>query len=66
MKNIKPIIPVTFSEISNPSDCLQEPGDKLSIEITRTNRRVSKLHTKDFKRSRVEYPNGRTVDIISY
>ena len=62
----KPIIPLTLSEIKNPKDVLREPGDELSIRITKSNKRVSKLNTKDFKRSKIEYPNGRVVETISY
>ncbi len=62
----KAIIPVVFSQCSNPVDLVQKPGDELSYRINKEGTRIAKLHTSDFKRSKVVYSTGKTVETISY
>lgn len=54
----KGIIPFIFS---SPSDVLREPGDKASMEITKSGRRVGKIDTKVLKMSQTLYPSTGTI-----
>ncbi len=43
---------------------LSKPGDKMSAEVTKTGRKVMKVHTSAGKHSVTQYPNGTTVKTI--
>jgi hypothetical protein len=47
---------------------LQNPGDEITMKITKTGRKVIKYENKvqHLKRSAVKYQNGRIVETISY
>ena len=62
----KPIIPFVFSQCSNPVELVKEPGDELSYKINKEGTRIAKLHANGFKRSKVVYATGKTVETISY
>ena len=54
----KGIIPFIFSK---PSEILREPGDKISMEVTKSGRRVGKINTKVLKMSQTLYPSTGTI-----
>ena len=43
---------------------LSKPGDKMSAEVTKTGRKVMKIHTSEGKHSVTQYKNGTTVETI--
>lgn len=41
---------------------LKEPGDRIEARITKTKRKVLKVHTSKGKYSAVQYPDGKLVE----
>ena len=46
------------------NDLLSQPGDKITAEVTKSNRKVGKISTNngENKYSITQYPNGTTVE----
>lgn len=42
-------------------ELLREPGDEISMKVTKTFRKVGKINTKCLKMSRTLYPNTGTI-----
>lgn len=63
---VKPIVFAPLSSIKNPAALVQNPGDSLSLRVTKTGRKVAKLCVGGIKRAMVEYPDGSTVETIAY
>ena len=40
---------------------LKSPGDSMTAKVTKTNRNVVKINTKESKTSFVQYPSGTVV-----
>ena len=61
-----PLKPCLISENSNVDSFLQEPGDYVTAKVTKTNRKVMVASNRLGKRSITKYPNGSTVETLSY
>ena len=69
MKNeiSKPMTPAKLSEIPNPGALVRDPGDMFMIKVTKSGKKVAKLHAQGVKRSLVQHKNGgKIVETIAY
>lgn len=57
----KGLIPFTFLK---PTELLKEPGDKITMEVTKTGKKVGKIRTKELKMSQVTHKSGSTVTYL--
>lgn len=56
-----------FKPDGDENDFMTVPGDKISAEITKTNRRVTKMSRADgSKYSRTDYSNGTSVETRTF
>lgn len=55
-------LPDTFGNKDNILDTVTNPGDKLELRVTNSNRKVLKLQKENFKYSATKYPNGTIVE----
>lgn len=56
-----------LSQIENPAALVNDPGDKFSLEVTKSGKKVMKLHTKGIKRAIVQHKKGGGfVETIAY
>ena len=58
--------PCLLSDNTNVDSYLQEPGDYVLAKVTKTRRKVMTASNRFGKRSITQYPNGSTVETISY
>ena len=63
----RPINFLPLSQIPNPGALVSEPGDVFMIKVTKTGKKVAKLHVGGVKRAMVQHkPGSKVVETISY